>query len=63
MAQHNILVINCDIGETRVALIENGIIAELHIELRLLVIRFSRCQFALGGGDLALDLRRIQFQQ
>ena len=28
----NILVISCDIGETRVALIENGIIAELHIE-------------------------------
>jgi len=32
MAQHNILVINCDIGETRVALIENGIVAELYIE-------------------------------
>ncbi|MDP9000032.1 MAG: Rne/Rng family ribonuclease [Myxococcota bacterium] len=28
----NILVISCDIAETRVALIENGIIAELHIE-------------------------------
>lgn len=28
----NILVINCDIRETRVALIENGIIAELQIE-------------------------------
>src|SRR6201746_2697123 len=28
----NILVINVDIRETRVALIENGIIAELHIE-------------------------------
>jgi ribonuclease G len=30
----NILVISCDIAETRVALIENGIIAELHIERR-----------------------------
>ncbi len=30
----NILVISCDITETRVALIENGIIAELHIERR-----------------------------
>ena len=28
----NVLVINVDIRETRVALIENGIIAELHIE-------------------------------
>jgi ribonuclease G len=28
----NILVISCDTAETRVALIENGIIAELHIE-------------------------------
>ncbi|MCL2779584.1 MAG: Rne/Rng family ribonuclease [Polyangiaceae bacterium] len=28
----NILVISCDIHETRAALIENGIIAELHIE-------------------------------
>ena len=28
----NILVINVDIRETRVALIENGIIAELHLE-------------------------------
>src|SRR5688572_11897467 len=28
----NILVINCDIRETRVALIENGVIAELQIE-------------------------------
>src|SRR6201996_7656606 len=28
----NLLVINVDIRETRVALIENGIIAELHIE-------------------------------
>jgi ribonuclease G len=28
----NILVISCDLAETRVALIENGIIAELHIE-------------------------------
>src|SRR5499425_1898902 len=28
----NILVISCDIRETRAALIENGIIAELHIE-------------------------------
>src|SRR5690349_7945468 len=28
----NLLVINIDIRETRVALIENGIIAELHIE-------------------------------
>src|SRR5271165_5793552 len=28
----NILVISCDIAETRVALIEGGIIAELHIE-------------------------------
>ena len=28
----NILVISCDIAETRVALIENGIIAELHLE-------------------------------
>jgi ribonuclease G len=28
----NILVISCDIAETRVALIESGIIAELHIE-------------------------------
>ena len=28
----NTLVINCDIRETRVALIENGIIAELQIE-------------------------------
>ena len=28
----NILVISCDIAETRVALIEDGIIAELHIE-------------------------------
>ncbi len=28
----NLLVISCAIGETRVALIENGIIAELHIE-------------------------------
>src|SRR6202163_2492731 len=30
----NILVSSCDIAETRVALIENGIIAELHIERR-----------------------------
>ena len=30
----NTLVISCDIAETRVALIENGIIAELHIERR-----------------------------
>ncbi|MGH7268831.1 MAG: Rne/Rng family ribonuclease, partial [Polyangiaceae bacterium] len=30
----NILVISCDIAETRVALIEGGIIAELHIERR-----------------------------
>ena len=30
----NILVISCDVTETRVALIENGIIAELHIERR-----------------------------
>ena len=30
----NILVISCDIRETRVALIEDGIIAELHIERR-----------------------------
>jgi ribonuclease G len=30
----NILVISCDITETRVALIESGIIAELHIERR-----------------------------
>src|SRR5271155_4578810 len=30
----NILVVSCDIAETRVALIENGIIAELHIERR-----------------------------
>ena len=28
----NILVISCDYRETRAALIENGIIAELHIE-------------------------------
>src|SRR5580704_7982371 len=28
----NILVVSCDIPETRVALIESGIIAELHIE-------------------------------
>src|SRR6187549_1138859 len=28
----NTLVINCDIRETRVALIENGVIAELQIE-------------------------------
>src|SRR3954466_15099167 len=28
----NILVISCDVRETRAALIENGIIAELHIE-------------------------------
>src|SRR5580704_12685948 len=32
MATKNILVISCDIAETRVALIEGGIIAELHIE-------------------------------
>jgi ribonuclease G len=30
----NTLVINCDVGETRVALIENGILAELHVERR-----------------------------
>ena len=30
----NILVVSCDIAETRVALIEDGIIAELHIERR-----------------------------
>src|SRR5271155_5558112 len=30
----NILVVSCDIAETRVALIENGIIAELYIERR-----------------------------
>jgi ribonuclease G len=30
----NLLVISCDARETRVALIENGIIAELHIERR-----------------------------
>src|SRR5215472_8730870 len=30
----NILVVSCDIRETRVALIEDGIIAELHIERR-----------------------------
>ena len=34
MAQKNILVISVDIRETRVALIEDGIIAELHIERR-----------------------------
>ncbi len=34
MAKKNTLVINCDIGETRVALIENGILAELHVERR-----------------------------
>src|SRR5579862_6045883 len=28
----NILVVSCDVAETRVALIENGVIAELHIE-------------------------------
>src|SRR5271157_4016537 len=28
----NTLVINCDIRETRVCLIENGVIAELHVE-------------------------------
>ncbi len=28
----NLIVINCEIGETRVALIEDGIIAELHME-------------------------------
>jgi ribonuclease G len=28
----NVLVINCDLRETRVALIEDGVIAELHIE-------------------------------
>ncbi len=33
MAQKkNTLVINCDVGETRVALIENGILSELHVE-------------------------------
>src|SRR6266545_4840260 len=31
---HNQIVINVDIGETRVALIENGIVTELHIERR-----------------------------
>ncbi|MCL2447403.1 MAG: Rne/Rng family ribonuclease [Polyangiaceae bacterium] len=30
----NILVVSCDVAETRVALIESGIIAELHIERR-----------------------------
>ena len=30
----NLLVISCDVRETRVALIEDGIIAELHIERR-----------------------------
>src|SRR3954467_11035945 len=30
----NQIVINVDIGETRVALIENGIVTELHIERR-----------------------------
>ena len=30
----NTLVINCDIGETRVALIESGILSELHVERR-----------------------------
>jgi ribonuclease G len=30
----NILVVSCDVRETRVALIEDGIIAELHIERR-----------------------------
>jgi len=34
VAKKNTLVINCDIGETRVALIENGILAELHVERR-----------------------------
>jgi ribonuclease G len=34
MSAKNILVISVDIRETRVALIENGIIAELHIERR-----------------------------
>ena len=34
MAKKNTLVINCDVGETRVALIENGILAELHVERR-----------------------------
>jgi len=28
----NTLVINCDVGEVRVALIENGILSELHVE-------------------------------
>src|SRR5262249_46872456 len=32
MSKKNILVISCDVRETRVALIEDGIIAELHIE-------------------------------
>ena len=30
----NLLVISCEVRETRVALIEDGIIAELHIERR-----------------------------
>src|SRR3954463_14604120 len=30
----NQIVINVDVGETRVALIENGIVTELHIERR-----------------------------
>jgi ribonuclease G len=30
----NILVVSCDVAETRVALIESGVIAELHIERR-----------------------------
>lgn len=30
--RRNLLVINCDLRETRVALIENGVIAELQIE-------------------------------
>jgi len=34
MSQKNLLVISVDIRETRVALIEDGIIAELHIERR-----------------------------
>src|SRR5436309_397104 len=32
MSKNNILVVSADLRETRVALIEDGIIAELHIE-------------------------------
>jgi ribonuclease G len=68
----NILVISCDIAETRVALIENGIIAELHIERRgsqprggtvgdIYLGRVTRVLPGLQAAFVDIDLERAAF--